>query len=806
MATDAVAVLRPPRLSVAMVAAAAIAWEVLLTRMFSIGLWHHFAYMIISGALLGYGASGAFLALVSRALLDRFTVVFPAVAAAAGFALPLSAAIAQQIPFNPLELPWDPAQALKLLALYLTLMLPFFLAGLALGLAIARFPSAASRVYAFDIVGASVGSALVVVALHVWFPAAALLLTAVLGAAAGAVAWLECGGAPRWPALALLLAAGLLALVPPAWVAPRLSEYKDLAGALRIPGARVVAQRSSPLGLVTVIENLEVPLRHAPGLGLMAEAEPPPQLAVFVDGDGPSPITRFDGRAEPLLYLDHLTSALPYRVLRQPRVLVLGAGTGTDVLQALVLGASSVDAVEMNPDVVALVGETFATFAGRLYQDPRVRVHIAEARAYASGSRERWDLVQISLLDPFGAATAGLQALAENYTYTEEALRAYLDRLAPGGLLAVTRWAGTPPRDGLKLFATAVRVLAADGSRDPGRRLALVSGWRTTTLLVKNGDFTPAELDAIRTFCRTRGFDIAWLSGMAPEEAGRFMQQDRPQLHEGAVALLGPDRNRFVADYKFHIEPASDDRPHFFRFFRWSAAGELLALREQGGLPLLDWGYPLLVVALLQGVLAGVALILLPVARLARAVPGAPRLRTAVYFGALGLGFMLLEIAFIQKFTLLLGNPVYAVALVLTVFLAGAGAGSALASERLPVRAAAAGIAAWAVLLLAALAVAGDSLVALPGLARATLAVLAVLPLAFLMGVPFPAGVAWLGRASPALVPWAWAVNGCASVVGAVVAALLAVHLGFSAVVAWALACYAVAAFALPRVPAAPAS
>src|SRR4030095_2091141 len=337
-----------------------------------------------------------------------------------------------------------------------------------------------------------------------------------------------------------------------------------------------------------------------PGLSLNAPGEPPPQLGVFVDGDGPSALTRYDGRREPLAYLDYLTSAAPYHLIPRPRALVLGAGAGADVLAAIYHDVPTIDAVELNPQVVDLVEHRFADFSGRPYSAPPVRLHIDEARGFVTRHPITFDIIDVALLDAFGASSAGLYALSESYLYTIEAMDAYLDRLNPGGVLSITRWVNLPPRDVLKLFATAIAALERRGVAEPGRRLALVRGWKTATVLVKNGDFTTDDIVKLREFCRTRSFDADYFPGVEPADANRYNVLDTADFYDGALALLGPERARFVERYKFAILPATADRPHFFHFFRWRTLPELLALKERGGLPLLEWGYPILIATLVQ--------------------------------------------------------------------------------------------------------------------------------------------------------------------------------------------------------------
>ena len=804
----------PPLVAIALLSAAALAYEILLMRLFSIIAWHHFAYMMISVALLGYGAAGTFVALARQRLLARYTVVFVVAAAAFGVLAVTGFVLAQRVAFNPLELLWDPRQPLRLLAVYALLFLPFFCAGTALCLTFARFGAESHRIYSFDILGAGAGSLAILVALFALAPMDALKATGALGLAAAAVAAFRCGGNLRATGVILIGAAvALPSVVPAGWTRLAASEYKELSQALQIGGARIVAERSSPLGVISVVASPQVPFRHAPGLSLNAPGEPPAQLGVFVDGDGPNALVHYDGRREPLAYLDYLTSALPYHLLSQPRVLVLGAGAGADVLQALAAGAKSVDAVELNPQMIELVERDFADFSGRPYGATGVRVHVAEARGFVARHGGRFDLIEVALLDAFGASSAGLYALAESYLYTVEALDAYLDRLEPGGMLAITRWIDLPPRDVIKLFGTAVAALERRGVTEPGRQLALIRSWKTATLLVKNGAFTPAETAALEEFCRTRSFDADYYPGVRPEQTNRRNVLQASYFHDGALALLGPEREAFIERYKFAIAPATDDRPHFFHFFRWRTLPELVARKGQGGLPLLEWGYPVLIATLLQATVAGLLLILLPLWIGGRGfVDDRPaRMGVAVYFASLGFAFMFVEIAFIQKFILFLAHPLYAVAVVLCAFLVFAGLGSRY-SRRLaaegdrfaghPLQWLVAAIAGIALVYLVALPSVFRHLMSLPDFARIAISIALIAPLAFAMGMPFPLGLARLAGRHDALMPWAWGVNACASVIAAILATVLAIHLGFGAVIVLAVALYVVAAAAWAALPA----
>lgn len=791
-------------LAIAILSAATLAYEVLLLRLFAIAQWHHFAYMAISIALLGFGASGTFLFLAQRWLKSRFAAAFAANSAAFGITTLVGFALAQRLPFNALQVVWEPRQLLYLLVLYPLLALPFFAAANCIGLAFARFGDSIGRVYAFNLVGSGVGALGLVGLLHLLYPESALRLVAGLGLGAAALAILSSERHRLWAA-GLIAAAIIVPFATPAsWTELRLSPYKSLSMALQVPGTDVLSETSSPLGLLTVVRSTEVPFRHAPGLSFNNVIEPLPQLGVFTDGDGLTAITEFDGDLEPLAYLGFTTAALPYHLLEKPKTLILGAGGGADVLQALFHKAAAVDAVELDPRMIRLVNQTHSAFAGDVYTRPGVRVHVAEARAFVAANRSSWDLIQIPLLDSFAAAAAGVHGLSESYVYTVEALREYIRHLEPGGYLAITRWLKLPPRDSLKLFATALQALEQEGVAEPSRSLAVVRSWNTVTLLVRNRGIGPEQADIVRRFAREHSFDLVYLPDLAPGEANRANILQEPYFFDGARALAGPDRGDFLHRYKFYIRPATDDRPYFFDFFRWRSLPEFLELRTRSGAALIEWGYPILFATLIQATLLSALLILLPL-WLRRRAPSAKspdRWRVLAYFLCLGLAFLFVEIAFIQGFVLFLGHPIYAVAVVLAGFLTFAGIGSGAApgfsariaagpfSRLTPIGAAVLAVAAIALVYVLVLPTLFAGLMGLYEGGRIALSLILIAPLGFFMGMPFPLGLARVSTHVPELVPWAWGVSGCFSVISAILATILAIHLGFTAVVAMAAILY----------------
>jgi len=799
----------PPRqlqVAVLLLGAIGIAFEVSLVRVFSIAQWHHFAYMIISMALLGFAASGTLLGLLGDRIRGRETALLRSAAFLLPATLVVCYELSQAIPFETLQLATRAEQWGRLFLLYAILSIPFFLVSWCVATALLVLPRRVGRVYFANMLGSGLGAFGIVAGLFV-------LRIEAVPYALGFVALVACvllGGGRRHVGAAAVVAVGLagtLALRGPAPV--RISEYKSLSYALQLPDARLVAELESPISRLTAVGSSH--LRETPGQlsGYPMErlGPLPEQVGLFFDGGGVSPIHRFGGSLEEFAFLDYVTTALPYRVVSRPEVLVIGAGGGTEVLSALYHGASRVTAVELDPGVTRIM-DRLGDFAGHLYDRPEVELVVAEGRGYLEARPERrFDVVQIALLDAFNASAAGVHALNESYLYTVEGLALYVDRLSDRGVLSITRWLKTPPRDAIKLFATAVAAGRRAGFADPGRHLALIRSWNAATLLVSRSPLDSSQLAAIREFADSRGFDVSWLPGLRPEEANRFTVLEEPMYYRSAAAILSPRAEDFFHTYPFHVRPPTDDRPHFFRFFRWSSLPSLVSAAGRDWVNYVEWGYLVLAATALQSIAAAALVVLLPLVvagRGGRAVAAADRGAMVGCFASLGVAFMFLEIALIQKLMLFLHHPAYAVSVVLSTFLVFAGLGSLWADRHreAPVRRVSA-----IGLLIGATAVA--YLVGLPPLfraaagwaepARLSLSVGVLSPLAFLMGVPFPTCLQVVSDRTRDLIPWAWGINGAASVCGAAVATLVAVHAGFRVVVGSAVLLYLLVPLALRR-------
>ncbi|MBL7141241.1 MAG: SAM-dependent methyltransferase [Planctomycetes bacterium] len=806
------------RLAVALVSLAVIGTELALMRSLSLRYWHHFAYLVISVALLGFGASGTALALLGRAMGGWRREWLAGAALLFALAVPAARWLARGVPLDVQYLSWNLGQAVYVGLLQMLMFVPFFFGGAVVGLALTDEPDRIGGHYAANLVGSGLGGVAAVLLMHVLPAEDLFIVMAAVALVAGAVAmpWYRPGGV----AAVLLAAAGLVHLFALAPRDPLFSPYKMLPQALAMPGSRVIHHDEGPLGRLDVVEGPA--LHYAPGLSLQFSDSLPPHVLLMIDGDAAGAVYDCTERDE-WSFLDYTTGASAYHVRPMeegddgpPAVLIVGAGGGGDIGLARYHGAGSITGLEQNPDIIAAMTGPLRDRGGRIYEAPGVEVRQAEARGYLASTGRRFRVIQVPPVEAFGASGAGLYATQESYLYTVEAMEAMLDHMADGGLVCLTRWADEPPRDGLRLFDTARAALERRGL-EPAGRLAMIRNWATVTVLASAEPFSPADTARLRAFCGPRRFDLCYLPDLRPGEVNRYHVLDHPYFAEGAAALLGSGREAFLAEYPFDVRATTDDRPFFSHFFRWKS---LPALADQLGRRLrayLERGYLLLAAALVQSVLLAAVLILVPLAPRAGELRSAPRKAAGLaYFLLIGLGFMALEMGFLGRLMLYLADPVYAAAAVISSFLVFGGIGS-LASRAWPLapRQVASVAAAAVVAIGTAYLLRLDAwLAATQGEAmpvRFLVAAAFVAPLAVAMGHLFPSGLRQVGLAAPAVVPWAWAVNGVASVIATVAAPLAAMHVGFARVGLVALGCYAAAgvlAWWLPerRPPAAPDS
>jgi len=795
------------------ISAAALGLELVLVRALSIGHWHHFSYLVISTALLGFGAGGTFVTIGSRLLRSHYRGMLWGFAFGLALAVPFVFQLSQKVPFDELQLIWDARQILYLFAYYLLFFIPFFFAGSWIALAFTVCADKAHSLYFYNMIGSGLGAGGIVALMYRYSPEQLLLVISSAAFFAALILAPMKSGSRRLVVVTLVCALAVIATFSsggPLALEIDISQHKSLVYYNALPEVETVAVRCSPLGRLDCVRAPSI--RHFPGLSIAYEGRLPEQILIISDADGISAINNFERLADLGCY-DHTTSALPYHLVDAPNACIIGPGGGSDVAQALAVGARKVTAVEMNSQIIDLVRNEFGEFASGLYGRADVQIIIAEGRSFLQTSCELFDIINISLLDSLSASAAGLYALNESHLYTIEAIEQALRRLRPTGLLSITRMLKTPPRDSLKMFATITEALRRRGVSNPAKHIIMIRSWATGTIVVSPQPFSESQIANARKFAEERSFDLVHLAGIEHNEVNRFHILQEPIYYSSARQILSADVDGFYRDYVYNIRPATDDKPYFFDFFKWKSLPYMIRTMPRQWLPYSEWGYLVLVATLLQALCASAMFILLPlwIAKPIKSVRSR-KVPTFIYFLLLGLGFMFLEMGFIQKMTLLIGHPVLGVAVTLLGFLVFSGFGS-LASGRILLHGSrvtghGSRLIWMAVLAIIIIGIAEvtvmrfwfEWLVGFSRPARMLLGLVITAPLAFFMGMPFPTALKQLHANRQPLVPWAWGVNGFASVIGAVLGTFLAISVGFTTLTFVALACYFLAAIVSRKV------
>jgi hypothetical protein len=771
--------------------AAIIAFQLALMQLISMVQWHHFAYMIISVAMLGFGASGTLLALARKRLLQWSPWLVPALMTLSGLLMMVvfQAARLEMFRFDVYLLFSDRSQFPILAANYLLFFLPFFFGALAIGIVFIQHARSIGTYYFSNLLGSGVGGLLILVLSGAIHPLHAPPLIGLLSVGGGLISMRP---GSRYGLIAfniLALAISLFMLKQPASLP--LSEYKGLSRTLNLPETSVVYSEPDIQGHIEVVQGPA--LRYAPALSLAYTGAIPVKKQVFVNGDMYGVIPRHDPDASSHI-LDHTTMALPYVMADREKVLVLRPGPGSAVSQALLSGARRVDAVFENGGVFRLMQTRYAEASGNLMHQDRLHARNIQVRNFlANVPAGEYDMIALPLLESFGG-TAGLNALREDYSLTKEAFQLMWEALSPGGVIAVSSWIDYPARTTLKLLATLVETARQNGIARPADHIAAIRSWGTITFVLKKQALTELEVARTRSFGERMYFDPALLPDIQEEERTRFNMIEEASLL-AYLDLIMEGTSGLERDYGFVIDPSTDDRPYFSQFLRLKHIPRLSETFGQDNVPFLELGYLIVVVTLVQSLLLALLLIILPLLRLRRS----PRRKsgTLLYFGALGLGYMFAEIILIQRFVLYLGHPVYALSAVISTMLIASGAGS-LASGRINIPQASiqrvalvvAGILLAYTLLLTPLI--RETLPA-PLFVKTLLSLVIIAIPAFFMGMMFPLGIRFLAAYDHSQIPWAWGINGCLSVISTSLATLIAVESGFRIVMLVAFGSYLLA-------------
>ena len=784
------------RAAVFLVSAVMIGAEIILMRELALRFWEHLAWLVISVALLGFGASGTMLVAVHRFFnADKQSLQYCSLLAMA-LSLPLCLQLGDSIDLNLIQMAWQQSQFVKLGALEAALTVPFILGGTFIALTLQDKPELVPGHYSASFIGSAAGGILILPALFL-LPPRALMLACSLIIMAASLIYLR----GKLQSAGWAFTASLLAFV--AWQFPlesKISEDKDVPQILAMPGSEVIARRYGPQGLVQI---LTAPAVHAaPGLSLMNAQPVPSQLLVAIDGQISGSLYQNSSVGD-FAFLDNTTQALPYQLGIFPDVLIADAAGNEPAGLALYHGALAVTELTPYRSLKQLKTSELASRINHLYRRPEISLQTDTLRGYVYRPGRSHSLIVLPLT---GMDFGGLRAAAADSLLTLETLKQCFARLNDAGVLAITTYAHAPPRESLRLLSMFIDVLHESG-REPCDHIVVIRNWATVTLAAANSRISAEHSETVRAFAEQKGFDLVWLPDLKPSEVNRFHILAEPQYYLAAEKLLGPQKKHVTSAYISDLASPDDNKPFFHHFGRLTMSTDLSAQLGKRSRAYSELGVMLLIGALAQAFILALVLIVLPLIPVV-GLPGSKsdHLFVIGFFAAIGLGFMLLEMGLLQRLTVYLSHPVYAASAVLSGFLLFGGMGSAVSSRiKEPLTRFHCGLgAAIAAIGFITLLATDAVLAATQGLnvvAKMAIVILLIGPAATIMGMMFPLGIKRVGRGLPGLVPWAWSVNGFSSVLATLCAPLMAMQWGFDSVALAALGCYVLAALLSLRLP-----
>jgi len=772
---------------------ATLLYELSLTRVYSVTLWYHFGFLIISTALLGFGVSGVVLSLWNS-LREKYDLDKSLSWLSIGLALSVVICfrLQQEVPFDPFNLYADKMQFFYMPLTYLLVSTPFFFSGLVISLLFSRNPSVISRLYAFDLAGAALGCLAVIFTISMLGGGGSVVFAAVFASLAALLFSAKTGKELVLISGFLIIATLLIALNADKIIPLHITANKGLSRSKNKP---VYTKWNTFSRIDLYIDSSEIdPQKKSPGFAI-------DQGTAFTGLDfdlEPDVKTVLKQYHDDSLYF----SCLAYLDKKDPSLLIIGSGCGSQVLDALHHGAKQITAVEINPIINQLVVSN--EYWSDLFQQPQVKLVTDEGRNYVRSSKEKYDAILSVHTISNAAITSGALSLSENYVLTKEAFEDYYDHLTDSGMIFFTRPEFQLPR----LFATGREVLEEKGIKDPlvhffsytyPESSPLFAGRKSFTaiFLMSKAALSPKQIEQMNAF-------------VSPLPVLYDPLRENRNIYDSI--LTTKNLPAFYHNYPFEISPATDNEPFFNHHTRWSALNwssfrDIFSQKRMGRMALED--KPIaevsLIVLLVQVFLISGILILLPLWRFSSAGLKAGKVFPyLLYFSGLGCGFIMIEIVLLQQFGLLLGEPVYTFAIILAALLLFTGLGAYLSGKyslhaNRTIR--------NAIFLLAALLLTASffltpllqQAIALSMTGRIILSLVLILPLGILLGIPFPAGMQIINKQSAALIPWAWGVNGFFTVIGSVIALILSMMIGFQAVLWIAICIYLASLFFISR-------
>ncbi|MBV9771377.1 MAG: hypothetical protein JOZ32_17535 [Bryobacterales bacterium] len=770
-----------------LLSAGTLIYEIVLTRLLSVVAWYYLAFVSVSMAMFGMTAGALLVQLVPAYFAKTVAPqrINQAVFAAA-LSMPLSLITMLAV---PVELSRAVESLYSFLLLSVVIAVPFFFAGIAVCLSLTRAPFSVGRIYFADLAGAAAGCFASVGLLSILDGPSAVFATSAIMFLSAALYSFHAGnraGARKanfW-VLGMLVLTALNAATPygiqPIWSKGYIDRRSNFLLEIWNPISKIRAS------------DIETKAPQMWGPSPVTPKTEVQEISLDIDNDAETPITRFDGDLDKVNFLRYDVTSIAAQLRRGGTAAIIGLGGGRDALNCALNGFHRIVALEVNKAILNLTTRRFASFSG-IKQIPGLEYHNDEGRSYLTRSGERFDLIQASMVDTWAATSAGAMTLSENALYTVDGWRIFYEHLKPGGIITFSRWYGySEVGQTYRLFAVAWATLLEEGVQDPARYLAVIRSGQIATLLVSNRPFTSSDLATIKSVSSRMQFEPLYLPG------------EPVQVKELAAITKcrsAADLDRLRSDGYIDYSPVYDSAPYFFNAVHLINVPRLI---EHGGVGQNLRAILFVAAFMFAAVILVAVTIILPAAWWGKRQGSRPLAGGVIYFIAIGLGFMLVEMAMIQQLTIFLGHPIYALIVVLAGLILSSGVGS-LASDALRLRSRLQSN----MPAIAVVAVIGAYLlVVVPLIHRFTAQVLShrvlislllIAPPGFLMGYCFPIGMRWLRiLGQEKNLPWMWALNGAAGTLGSFVAIAVSMDTSIATCALTGAACYLVAGISMP--------
>lgn len=769
--------------AIGLISAAIIAFQLILMQILSYVQWYHFAYMIISIALLGFGAAGTFLTIFQQKLEKNYYTLFPFLLIVTAILIPVVVGIAnsEAVRFDSLLIFQDSRHIGKLILTYFIFFLPFLTGALAIGMSFSKFADQIGKIYFSNLIGSGIGGIIAIFFMQWIIPEQQSFAVAILAFVGGIVSLPK----NKKKLIRIIVPLSTLILIILFFYPPRLtpSEYKDISKTMLLPDAKVEYRKSTPHGFVEIVSSPI--LRYAPGVSLAYRDSFPIRKVVFNNGNWMGCLLPQPLEANETNILDYTPQALPYHIDNIKNALIINAGTGENVLLALSHQVARITANETNPEIFNILRQSFEGF----YQ---VQPYQTMPRTLLTPDTNKYDLIELPIVGSF-FGNSGLNAVEPRYELTIEALREMWNKLSEKGMISLSCWMDYPVRNAYRLLATISLLLDENDIAHPPHHVVAIRSWCAITFLVKKSPFKRDEINKVRLFCENRMFDPLVLPEKQEIERDKYNILQDTTFFTHIDQLLSHEKETLIRQYPYRIHPTTDDRPFFFQFVRFKQIPQLISSIREKNFPFLDIGYVLIILTFVQIVFIAAIFILLPLSF--RPWKSRNKKWVLMYFSGLGVAYMFLEMVFIQHFTFYFGEPTYAASATLGILLFASGLGSYYSGKfqnnkkmRLAIP-----LVIAAILVLYAF-VLSPILTATIGIAlplKITIAVVLLGTLGFFLGMPFPIGIDYLSGKNTDDIPWAWALNGYFSVISTVLATIISVELGYLLLLSMAAFIYA---------------